>query len=363
MYRDAYDATLQELQRAVVEGLDTSQRVALLQELANRVAELRAQTLSWAYGPVDPRTGRRTLSRAALYAAIAQADRETLRQLAAIGLKVEVPKSGAMSASFALLNDTAIRVVAENLVISLNGAIDQFDRSVRGIIGRAQNDLFRWQGLETVGQKLTEGLTVRQGRARMVNDLTEKGITAFVDSRGRSWNLKSYSDMVVRTTTREATSEATLRRVEAEGHDYLIATKHRPTCPICAARQGRVYCISGKDPRFPSLKSVGNTPWHGNCGHSFVPWSENYEPNLDEVIAQSGRPMDVDPRSAHEVELYERSQKIKLEQRRKRNLSVQMQAPNLDPKEKERLRKLRSSANRRLIDMNKSQRKALPGWR
>lgn len=265
IYQEAYDAILEELKRAVVAGLTTTHQVALLQELSRRVAELRAETLAWAYGPVDPATGRRQLSRSALYRAIAEADRETLRQLAAIGLRVEVPKRGMVSPSFSLLNDRAIRVVAENIVLSLDSAIEQFDRSVRGIIGRARNDLFRLEGLEAVGQKLAQGLTVRQARARLVNELTEQGIVAFVDSKGRAWNLKSYADMVVRTTTREATSEATLRRVEAEGHDYLIATEHRPTCPLCAARQGRVYCISGRDPRFPALATVGNTPWHPNC--------------------------------------------------------------------------------------------------
>lgn len=363
IYREAYDTTLRDLQRAVVAGLATAHRVALLQQLSRRVGELRAQTLAWAYGPVDPETGQRRLTRSALYTAIAAADRETLRQLAAIGLRVEVPKRGMVSPSFSLLNDLAIRVVAENIVLSLDAAVEQFDRSVRGIIGRAANDLFRREGLEAVGQKLAEGLTVRQGRARLVNELTEQGIVAFVDSRGRAWNLKSYADMVVRTTTREATSEATLRRVEAEGHDYLIATEHRPTCPICAARQGRVYCISGRDPRFPSLESVGNTPWHPNCGHSLVPWAEAYETNLPAVLSRSQQPFDVDPRSEREVELYERAQKIKAEQRRKRQLTAQMNTPGLDPEEKERLRKLRAAANRRLIELNREQRKALPGWR
>lgn len=363
MYRDAYDATLRDLQRAVVAGLSTTYRTALLQQLARRVAELRAETLAWSYGPVDPRTGARQLSQGALHAAVASADREVLRQLGAIGLTVEVPAAGVVSASFALLNDTAIRLVARNLVISLDRAVEQFDRSIRGIIGRAENDLFRRQGLQTVGEKLTEGLTIRQGRARLVNELTERGVTAFVDVKGRAWNLKSYADMHIRTVTREATSEATLRRVEGEGHDYLICSSHRPTCPTCSVRQGRVYCISGRDSRFPALSTVGNTPFHPNCGHVMLPWSESYEQDLKGIIKAANASFDVDPRSAREVELYERSQKIKLEQRRKRKLTAALQAPNLGDEDRERLRRLRAAANRRLIDYNREQRKAIPGWR
>src|SRR5690606_23538789 len=150
---------------AVVAGLTTTHQVALLQELSRRVAELRAETLAWAYGPVDPATGRRQLSRSALYRARAGGASDTLPQRAAVGLRVEVPKRGMVSPSCSLLNDRAIRVVAENIVLSLDSAIEQFDRSVRGIIGRARNDIYRLEGLEAVGQKLAQGLTVRQGRA------------------------------------------------------------------------------------------------------------------------------------------------------------------------------------------------------
>lgn len=361
IYREAYDATLRDLQRAVVAGLATAHRVALLQQLSRRVGELRAQTLAWAYGPVDPETGQRRLSESALRMAVAMADRETLRQLAAIGLRVEVPPRGAVSPSFSLLHDQALRVVAENIVLSLDAAIEQFDRSVRGIIGRAANDVFRLEGLETVGQKLAQGLTVRQGRARLVNELTEQGIVAFTDSRGRTWNLKSYADMVVRTTTREATHEATLRRLEAEGHDLVILTEHRPTCAMCATVQGRVFSISGSTPGYPKLDFP--VPVHPNCGHSAVPYSPKYDPNAEETRRLSNMPRDIDPRSEREVELYERAQKIKAEQRRKRQLTAQMNTPGLDPEEKERLRKLRAAANRRLIELNRAQRKALPGWR
>lgn len=363
MYRQAYDETLAELQRAIALGLSTQYRAAILQNLARRTALLRAETLAWAYGPADPVTGARRLTESALYTAVIQADRQVLRQLAAIGVAVEVPAVGTISASFGLLNHEAIRIVARNLVMSLDRAITQFDTSVRGIIGRAENDLYRRAGLEAVGEKLTEGLTIKQTRARLVDELRQQGITAFTDSRGRRWNLKSYSDMVARTTTREATSEATLRRVEGEGHDYLIATQHRPTCPVCAVRQGRVYCISGRDTRFPSLRTVGNTPWHPNCGHSLVPWSPNYESDLEGKIATSNQPFDVDSRSAKEVELYDRSQKIKAEQRRKRQLNAQLAAPGLSDEERERLRGLRNAANRRLIELNRAQRQALPGWR
>lgn len=362
-YRDAYDATMADLQRALALGLSIRQQTLLLREHNRRIALLRLQTLAWAYGPVDPVTGGRRLRESTLYRAIAQADRQTLQQLAAIGVTVEVPAVGTITTSFALLNDAAIRIVADNLVQSLDRAITQFDTTVQGIIGRATNDVYRRQGLQTVGEKLTEGLTVRQARARLAADLAAKGIPAFTDSAGRQWKLPQYADMVIRTTTREATSTATLARVQLHGVDHLRATSHSPTCPICAVRQGRVYSISGADPRFPALSTVGNTPWHPNCGHSLTPWAEEYEPDLAGALLVSQSSFDVDPRSAVEVANYDRSQKIRAEQRRKRKLTAAMTAPGLDDEERERLRRLRAAANGRLIDLNRAQRRALPGWR
>jgi hypothetical protein len=107
MYREAYDATLSELRRAAVGGLSTAFREELLLHLARRMAELRLFTLAWAYGPVDPATGARLLRESVLYKAVAAADRETAKQLAAIGINVAVPAPGVITTSFALLNDHA----------------------------------------------------------------------------------------------------------------------------------------------------------------------------------------------------------------------------------------------------------------
>jgi hypothetical protein len=360
-YRTAYDATLVELQRAVVAGLSTWYREQLLLQLGRRLAELRAVSLAWAYGPVDPLTGARLLREGALYRAIAQADRETLRQLAGIGLTVEVPPVGGVAPSFSLLNDRAIRIAADNLVQSLDGAITQFDTSVRGIIGRASNDIFRRETLQTVGEKLTEGLTTRQARARLAADLAERGIPAFVDSKGRPWNLKSYADMAIRTNTREAVTDAVEMRLEAEGQDLVMISKHSPTCGPCAGIQGKVYSLSGRTPGYP--RKTFKIPLHSNCGHVETPYSPKYDPEAEATRLFSNLDADLDPRSEAEIANYERSQAINRERALKRKLTTQMQSPGLDEATLDRLRARRAAANRRLIDYNKQQRKAFPGWR
>ena len=47
-------------------------------------------------------------------------------------------------------------------------------------------------------------------------------------------------------------------------------------CKLCGAYQGKVYCISGKDKRFPALfKTVlknGYALPNPNCRHEFIPW-------------------------------------------------------------------------------------------
>ena len=53
-------------------------------------------------------------------------------------------------------------------------------------------------------------------------------------------------------------------------------TRMPQCCKYCGAYKGKVYCISGKDKRFPALfKTVlrnGYALPHPNCRHEFIPW-------------------------------------------------------------------------------------------
>lgn len=84
----------------------------------------------------------------------------------------------------------------------------------------------------------------------------------------------------------------------------------RPTCEICAKYQGKIYCISGKDKRFPALFKTalrhGYATMHPNCRHEFIPvWLELMdEKELAAEIDRSKISPQADTRSQKERDLY-----------------------------------------------------------
>ncbi len=95
-------------------------------------------------------------------------------------------------------------------------------------------------------------------------------------------------------------------------YDLVEMISHQITCEKCAIFQGRVYSISGKDKRFPSLSVVlseGTYQIHMGCKHIFMPWVEEMhtKEEIEKAIAFSNRPF-TDPRTQKEKDDYDRLQ-------------------------------------------------------
>jgi Phage minor capsid protein 2 len=218
--------------RARIRGLIALELEKARAELADQVAHVVG--MSYGYG-------------------VASADRDVTGRIAAAELE-----------AFGNVHADAAKVIAANL----RGALD--DALV--YIGRSVDDLFRAAGLEASASLLTTGGTRREASALLVRTLAKKGATAFVDAAGREWQLSTYSRMVVRTTSREAVSVATLNRLsERPGVELVQVSKHPggTDCGICGEWEGRVYRMSYDAPAwaqaFPVLDVV--PPFHPNCRH------------------------------------------------------------------------------------------------
>lgn len=110
-------------------------------------------------------------------------------------------------------------------------------------------------------------------------------------------------------------------------YDLYKMSSHGTTCAFCAAREGRVYSRSGKDPDFPSLaiafqkidKSGPDVLWntylipHPNCIHSFVVWTPagHSDSELKEIKRFSSiklNPLSRDPRTLKQKEAYDKKE-------------------------------------------------------
>ncbi len=83
----------------------------------------------------------------------------------------------------------------------------------------------------------------------------------------------------------KSTNIGAIGRALQAGTDYVKMTTMPQCCKLCAAYQDKVYCISGKDNRFPALfKTVLRSGYalpHPNCRHEFIPWFIEMEDPAD----------------------------------------------------------------------------------
>ncbi|MGI6620164.1 MAG: phage minor capsid protein [Bacillota bacterium] len=169
---------------------------------------------------------------------------------------------GKTIAGFGGIHQQAVKILTDNTFERLE--------SVRQVIGRRSEDLYRQYALEATRQSII-GYKFWQQVARDFRDrLRVDGITGFRDKVGREWNMKTYAEMVARTTTMEAHLTGTANRLLEHGYDLVRVSSHPGSCEKCAPWQGRILSLTGKTPGYPTLEEAkADGLFHPNCRHAY----------------------------------------------------------------------------------------------
>lgn len=173
------------------------------------------------------------------------------------------------------------QVLAENLTSRLDGA--------RDLVGRRVEDAYRDAALEVIGADVASGSTRRETSRRLADKLARQGITGFVDKRGAQWQLDTYVEMVARTTTREAMSVGTDRRMRETGQQLITISAHATDTEICKPYEGKTFALPGIEvPGYDTIDTL--PPFHPRCLHVATPAAENLDSLLRElgVSAETG---------------------------------------------------------------------------
>lgn len=135
--------------------------------------------------------------------------------------------------------------------------------------------------------KAVTGAESRQAAMRQcIKEMSEKGIPAFVDKRGREWSPEAYINMDIRTTVSNAAHQAQFDRMEDYGLNLVEVSSHNGARPKCAKDQGKIFNRSGKGGYTTDLhgKSIRYYAWSDssygepdgllgiNCGHHISPF-------------------------------------------------------------------------------------------
>lgn len=203
------------------------------------------------------------------------------------------------------------------------------------LVGRQEAGKLREEALKAVASEKAAGYGARRAASSMVNRLENEGIMAFIDKRGRKWNLQDYCNMAARTTARQAEVAAIL--TADPDHDLYKIVKIGSTCPVCAPLEGRIYSRSGTNPDYPPLSAafgkidpgggddLSNTYLniHPNCLHSLVKYTtigkteEQIQKDKD-FSSFKKNPVTVDPRTKKQIEAYK--EKVRNRQRLLRDM-------------------------------------------
>lgn len=291
-------------------GLDARRLGTAEQLVGDATQAYRERQYRVALGIIDEleREGTRRLplaTRSAYASAIRAVDKVLVRGRATGG-------SAGVEGRFGGVHERAIAVLAANGQASLERATGRaranvatvFERAAaldgalspgglpdvgaagRLFVGRRVDDAWRKVGLDVVGEGLVTLETRRQLTAelaaRLVRDGVTDALTGYVDRAGRRWALDTYAEVVIRTTTREATSRATVERLTERGLDLVTVTSHPHVPDECSPYDGQTFSLSGKSTAFPRLDKL--PPFHPRCRHVLSPSGAN----LDEFERELG---------------------------------------------------------------------------
>lgn len=305
VYVNSRNRLLREFSRLLAQGQDTGRQEQLLAVIAKELRRLNNEAMKWTASEVK-----------AAY----------LRGMQVVHFIGNGQPSVKTLSAFGGVHREAVKLLQHNA--------QNFLLLANNIIARQAADTVRKIGVEITKKKFEETLTMRETKKLLMDRLTSEGFYRVPWRNGKgSMRVDSYSELVARTTTAEATNTGTLNQMTELGHNLVEMTAHHTTCKVCAPRQGRVYRLvdasefpSG-DPRqrFPHI-SEGLPRWpeyktvHPNCMHRIVPyiWEQKTAEENTQSVEGAKQSFTKDPRSEAERERYERGQKVNADRLRDR---------------------------------------------
>ena len=165
-------------------------------------------------------------------------------------------------AGIGAIHQQAAQILSEN-------TFQRFE-DVAQVIGRQTEGIYRDLALENVRGTVVGYDTWKQTANRLREQLAERGVTGFKDRSGRMWNMRTYTEMVARTTTMEAHLQGTANRLAEQGHDLVKVSSHHGACELCVPWQGKILSLTGKTEGYSTIDDARAAGlFHPRCRHAY----------------------------------------------------------------------------------------------
>ncbi len=195
----------------------------------------------------------------------------------------------------AQIHTQAVSILIDDTTRELLVANNGMRGTLNNVIQKSQQAII--QDTE-ISRRIAEGLIEGDARRAISDKLLvslrrQMQEERFITIKGRNYNPEKYAELLARTRTREASTEATVNTALRYGVDLVQFDAHGGNiCEICQTLSGRVYSISGNHKDFPTLEE--KPPVHPNCRCVITPITEeNLEKRgyYDQVVKLSNSPM------------------------------------------------------------------------
>lgn len=90
-----------------------------------------------------------------------------------------------------------------------------------------------------------------------------------IEINGRKYKADYYAELVARTRTREAQTQATINTILSFGEHLVRVSDHNTETKLCQEFEGHVYSLTGEG-GYPLLGDY--PPFHPNCLHVLTPY-------------------------------------------------------------------------------------------
>jgi hypothetical protein len=201
------------------------------------------------------------------------------------------------------LQQEIVAGLARKSMADILRASRETEERTRQLIRRViQEELDTHSGARAIGKRVAERLA-------------EDNIFGIRRSDGRFMHMWEYARLVAHMQLRTAHTEAVEKLMGDNGMDLVLISTHVHPVDMCTPLEGKVYSISGRDPRFPPL--VRHTPFHPGCYHYESPFVDRFhsDEELEQFseLSQSAAPIHIYDLS--QLGRQERSKRIRAEAR------------------------------------------------
>lgn len=145
--------------------------------------------------------------------------------------------------------------------------------SIKNIVRDTVQKVAQYNSLKNTNYtEQAEKLMKELSKKGLSEKISKEGFVGVIDRAGRRWDLRTYSNMVIKTKVNQAFMEGIRHEAEQTGLDLAIISDHGAK-DACSKWEGVVISMNGLTEGYPTYEQARatNEIWHPNCEHNVHP--------------------------------------------------------------------------------------------